>query len=67
MVNFLRPLGAKTFDDYALKVFLPYIKGQLQHASQVDIVWDQYCENSLKSQTSVGGGELREQAWEEES
>ena len=29
VVNFLRPLGAKTFDDYALKVFLPYIKGQL--------------------------------------
>jgi hypothetical protein len=33
VVTFLKTLGAKTFDDYALKVFLPYIKGQLQHAS----------------------------------
>ncbi len=32
VVNFIKPLGAKTFDDYVLKVFLPYIKGQLQHA-----------------------------------
>ena len=48
VINFLNPLDAKTFDDYALKVFLPSIKSQLQHASRVDIVWDQYFENSLK-------------------
>lgn len=51
VVNFLKPRAAKTFEDYALKVFLPYIQSQLQHASRVDIVWDQYFENSLKSQT----------------
>ena len=26
MVNFLKPLAAKTFDDYAMKVFIPYIE-----------------------------------------
>ena len=51
VVNFLKPLAAKTFDDYAQNVFVPYIKGQLQSASRVDIVWDRYFENSLKSQT----------------
>ena len=49
VVNFLKPVGAKTFDDYAVKVFLPYIQGQLQHVSRVDIVWDQYLQNSLVS------------------
>ena len=51
VVNFLKPVGAKSFDDYALKTFLPYIERQLQHAKRVDIVWDQYQANSLKSQT----------------
>ena len=37
VVNYLKPLAAKTLDDYAVKV--------------LDIVWDQYRENSLKSQT----------------
>lgn len=51
VVNFLKPHAAKTFDDYALKVFLPYIYNQLKRACRVDIIWDQYFDNSLKSQT----------------
>ena len=51
VVNFLKPLVAKTFDDYALNVFLPYVVNQLKRASRVDVVWDQYFNNSLKSQT----------------
>ena len=51
VVNFLKPHAANTFDDYALKVFLPYVLSQLKRASRVDIVWDQYFDNSLKSQT----------------
>ena len=51
VVNFLRPLAAKTFEEYATKVFLPYVRSTLAHASRVDIVWDCYLENSLKSQT----------------
>ncbi len=52
VVNFLKPQpNNRTFSDYALKVFVPYIQGQLQRASRVDIVWDQYHKNSLKAQT----------------
>ena len=47
VVNFLKPVAAKTFDEYALKVFLPYIQSQLHHVCRADIVWDQYIENSL--------------------
>ncbi len=34
-----------------MKVFTPYIQSQLRVADRVDIVWDEYIENSLKSQT----------------
>ena len=47
----LKLLTESTFDEYALNVFLPYIFTQLQQVSQVDIVWDQYHKNSLKSHT----------------
>ena len=56
IVNFLKPLAAKTFDDYALKDFLPYITNHLQNAARVDIVWDNYIQNSLKSQTRDNRG-----------
>ncbi len=34
IVNMLRPGNAKTFEDYASDVFLPYITSQLQHSSR---------------------------------
>ena len=46
----LKPIAAKTFDEYALNVFLSSVKGHLQNALRVDIIWDQYFDNSLKSQ-----------------
>ena len=51
LVNMLKPTACKTFNDYAAKVFLSYIKKQLQHTDRVDIVWDKYFEDSLKSET----------------
>jgi len=51
IVNFLKPVSAKTFTDYAVKVFLPYIESKLYNVSRVDVVWDQYIPNSLKHQT----------------
>ncbi len=51
VVNFLKPCVSSTFDYYAHNVFLPYVFSQLNRASRVDIVWDQYFDNSLKSQT----------------
>jgi len=51
LVNFLKPVSVRTFSDYAVKVFLPYIEGKLYHVSCVDVVWDQYITNNLKYQT----------------
>ena len=41
----------KTFFGYAEQSFLPYEKTQLRHGKRVDIVWDEYVENSLKATT----------------
>ena len=51
LANFLRPERCKTFGDYATKVFLPYINNSQSQALRVDVVWDQYSDNSLKAQT----------------
>ena len=51
LVNFLKPVSVKTFSDYAVKVFLPYIEGKLYHVCCVDVVWDQYITNNLQYQT----------------
>lgn len=50
VVNFLQPAAAKTFEEYALKIFIPFMNNQVQHVSRVDIVWDKYIQNSLKTQ-----------------
>jgi hypothetical protein len=49
IVNMLKPGNAKTFADCSTNVFLPYIRKQLITCIRVDIVWDEYLENSLKS------------------
>ena len=43
------PGTEKTFSGYAEQSFLPYVKTQLRHVKRVDIVWDEYVENSLKA------------------
>ena len=52
----LRPGSAKAFLDYASKVFLPYVASQLQQASRIDIVWNEYRPDSLKAKTRVKRG-----------
>ena len=42
IVNMLRPGHAKTFAEYSWQNILPYVISQLDKASRVDIVWDQY-------------------------
>ena len=49
VINMLKPVGAKPFQDYATLVFLPYIKAQLARVTRVDIIWDVYIPDSLKS------------------
>lgn len=49
IIQMLKPGTAKTFLEYASQVFIPYILGQLQHASCLDLVWDSYVIDSLKA------------------
>lgn len=51
VVNMLKPVGVRTFEQYAMDVFKPYIISRLQSVARLDIVWDMYIENSLKSST----------------
>ena len=51
IVNMLAPGTTKTFSEYATHVFLPYVMSQFQHASSVDVVFDEYLPDSLKAAT----------------
>jgi hypothetical protein len=51
-VNMLKPGACKTFQEYGENVFLKYITSQLHDVSKrLDIVWDEYIHDSLKSMT----------------
>ena len=39
----------KTFDDYAKRVFVPFIHQHLKNNVRVDVVWDTYLDDSLKA------------------
>ena len=43
--------GTITFDDYAEKVFIPYLRMQLETSMRLDIAWDIYIPDSLKEST----------------
>ena len=49
LVQMLKPGAAKTFEDYAHQVVIPYILSQLNTVSRLDLVWDSYVTDSLKS------------------
>ena len=49
VVNFLQGIPGKTFQEYGQDIFLPYLEGQLESTSHVDVVWDTYRDDSLKS------------------
>jgi len=51
VVQILNPGTAKTFQDYADTVFVPYGKSQLNKTTRLDIVWDVYIPDSLKATT----------------
>ena len=56
IVNMLQPSTAKTFSDNEKQVFSSYIKTQLNHASRLDVVWDEYFRDSLKAETCTKRG-----------
>ena len=50
-VQMLKPGTARTFQEYIDTVFKPYVLKQLEHVKRVDIVWNVYREDSLKTGT----------------
>ena len=50
-VHILSTKAVTTFDEYAKQVFIPYLLGQLQTSSRIDVVWDTYRADSLKECT----------------
>ena len=51
IVQMLRPGCSKTFKEYGEKIFVPYIDSILRHVKRLDIVFDVYVSESLKSAT----------------
>ena len=51
IVQMLKPGTAKTFEEYAQQVFIPYVVRQFQHVSRLDLVWDSYRADSLNAST----------------
>jgi hypothetical protein len=49
IIQMMKPAGAKTFEEFAQQVFIPYITTQLRSASRVDLIWDVYKDDSLKA------------------
>lgn len=56
LVNMLRPGTAKTFGLYAVDVFWPYVSYCLKNVDRLDIIWDIYRTDSLKSCTRESRG-----------
>ena len=50
-MHFLPTEAVRTFSEYADKVFIPYVKKQMERATRVDVVWDTYEPDSLKEST----------------
>ena len=49
ITQMLKPGTSKICEEYALQIFTPYIVRQFQH--RLDLVWDSYRADSLKSST----------------
>ena len=56
IVNMLRPNDCKTFADYISSVIQPYIEFHLRSAMRIDLVFDRYFKDSLKSGTRSNRG-----------
>ena len=49
IVHFLSPSKSdKTFQDYSLKRYIPYLEGLLKYCDRIDLVFDRYLAKSLK-------------------
>ena len=57
IVQMLRPKECSTFEEYSEKMFLPYIVLQLRKVKRLDLVWDEYIDESLKAATRAKRGD----------
>ena len=57
IVNALKPDAGMTFKDYAANKFIPRISKLLSNVKRIDIVFDVYLENSLKSTARLHHGQ----------
>ena len=56
-MNVLQGIPGETFQEYGQDIFLPFLTGQLESTSRVDVVWDSYLDDSFKSKVR-GIGDL---------
>ena len=52
----LKPIGYRTLQDNADSIYMRYLCSQLDTVSRLNIIWDVYEENSLKSATQMKRG-----------
>jgi hypothetical protein len=56
VVQMIQAIRCKTFADYAMKTFVPYILSHFSKVSRLDLMWDQYFTGSLKAATRAKHG-----------
>ena len=49
-------VSVETFEEYAQKVFLPYISKQLEHVTLLNLVWDMYVADTLNASARTKRG-----------
>ena len=57
ILHCLPTAGVGSFNEYADRVFLPYVQNQLKDTSRLDVVWDIYIPSSLKESTREKRGD----------
>ena len=56
LVQMLKPIMVQTFKGYSDCVFKPHVLQHLEPVGRIDMVWDVYLKNSLKSSARVRRG-----------
>ena len=56
IIQMLKPISVKTFNDYAHVIFIPYLTRKFESVSRIDLVWDRYLSDSLKADTRAKRG-----------
>ena len=52
----IKPIAVCTFKEYADQIFFKFIRNRLQHVNRIDVMWDQYWDESIKGFTRTQRG-----------